>query len=147
MKDNKHYPMITPIGKVLVEVDKKEKVYDIREYSCFYNGEEVKGYEIIVELNNANYISCVINYDDDEILVGDEPGEFLLCKSFEKNNLYLSIGGVDYSELYQSNINNYVLGNGLGYYLDTNIESITFKIAYVTDYKGIDDLRTWFAIH
>lgn len=139
-------PLVTPLGEIKVIADKKEVIYEYKECKNIRNAENATCYQITVNTNNSTSVSCILDFHDCEIEAYDEHGEKMLCKSFEKCVDVVSIGALDYDELEETGIYSGVLNNGLIFDIEKNKEYVEFKVAWVTDYYGVDDIRTWFAV-
>lgn len=135
--------LLTPFGEIVIICDGKEVFYDAKQHK--YNNRSlttpVDTCYRISDLSAKESIICLVKNLDKSIKNTGGSGENYLDSEFINDNCILTIGVQDEHPSYDVGR----LYNGLKINILKPVDDITFGIAWVNDYTGKDDIRTWLA--
>lgn len=136
--------LTTPLGKIKVYadgvcIDYKATEYDFNRPPC--KDKPVAGcYRIEIDTHDRKDLACVVELTEPIPNTGAS-GEKYIDAEFIKDDTILTIGMEDENPVFES----IRIENGLQYKLLQPVDKIVFGIAWATDYKGANDVRTWYA--
>ena len=135
--------LVTPFGKIIIICDGKEVSYNAQKHK-FENRNFTTLVEDCYRIGNlcaTKSIICIVDHLDTSIKNTGGSGEKYLDSEFVKDQCILTIGVEDEYPSYDVER----LYNGLKINILKPVDDFTFGIAWVNDYAGKDDIRTWLA--
>lgn len=135
----------TPLGEIFVFIDNAPADYDFEPFQRDIRSLQLKpvsaSYRIIVSTKEWQTIRCEVVLQVAELPNNGESGERYLCSEFARENIVLTIGAGNDSDLFDTKQTRY----GMEYIRRKPVEQVLFGIAWTTDYEGKYDIRTQLA--
>lgn len=137
--------LFTPFGPIKVFVDGTELDYGATLFT--YDRPPVKVhpiagcYRIHAPVGEHRSIRCEVELSDTSIVNTGASGERYMDAEFISDSLILTIGAEDENPAFETVRTEF----GMEYRILSSISEVVFGIAWVTDYEGASDCRTWYA--
>lgn len=137
--------LTTPFGKIKVYtdgvcIDYEAAAFDFNSPPC--RDKPVFGcYRIVVDARGHQSISCIVEQAELTIRNIGSSGQAYIDAEFIRGGTILTIDMEDENPAFES----VRIEDGLRHELPIPVDRVVFGVAWVTDYEGPDDCRTWFA--
>lgn len=135
----------TPLGNIRVFLEDAEIEYEAEWFE--YVKSPVKDkliagcFRIHIPVTNDCFVKCVLDLENEKVMVSGSSGERYLCREFYDRTVMLAIGAEDENSEFEAER----VKNGMKYHINGKVEEVVFGIAWATDYEGTEDVRVWFA--
>ena len=129
----------TPFGNIKVLVNDKEVEYKFVDCIFECKGQTMFCYKLAYNGNITGNIECKIDINQDVKTYNSEY-KTATIKSFEKDNVYLEICGLDIDNNVCHTTNDGLMLLNIP---EQTLNKIEFVVAWVTDYNGVSDQRVF----